>query len=191
MATTRANLPDEPARGVLFGLLMAVMNSIETWTTAASDRRTGLTWRDAVTARMIASAAYIPYEDFVAEAARELALPANSTSDLLDGWREMSPWSDVQAGRADLPRGLFVTKAYGTDRLAMADAAPPLLGFVLGPLLEQHLRRALIISHGDLTVFFTRPISLVLLVVAALALILAIVPSIRRKREVVFLEEPG
>jgi len=70
------------------------------------------------------------------------------------------------------------------------EPAPLLLGFVLGPLLEQHLRRALIISHGDPTVFLTRPISLALLIVAALALILAVLPSIRRKREVVFLTEP-
>jgi putative tricarboxylic transport membrane protein len=70
------------------------------------------------------------------------------------------------------------------------EPAPLLLGFVLGPLLEQHLRRALIISHGDPTVFVTRPISLVLLVAAAIALALAILPSIRRKRDVVFQEEP-
>jgi TctA family transporter len=69
------------------------------------------------------------------------------------------------------------------------EPAPLLLGFVLGPLLEQHLRRALIISHGDLTVFVTRPISLVLLIAAALALVLAVLPAIRRKREVVFQEE--
>ncbi len=69
------------------------------------------------------------------------------------------------------------------------EPAPLLLGFVLGPLLEQHLRRALIISHGDPTVFLTRPISLVLLIIAAFALVLAVLPSIRRKREVVFQEE--
>ena len=69
------------------------------------------------------------------------------------------------------------------------EPAPLLLGFVLGPLLEQHLRRAMIISHGDPTVFLTRPISLALLVVAAFALVIAILPSIRRKREVVFQEE--
>lgn len=70
------------------------------------------------------------------------------------------------------------------------EPAPLLLGFVLGPLLEQHLRRALIISHGDPTVFLTRPISAVLLIAAAAALILAILPAVRRQREVVFQEEP-
>jgi TctA family transporter len=69
------------------------------------------------------------------------------------------------------------------------EPAPLLLGFVLGPLLENHLLRALIISHGDPTTFVTRPISLFLLVIAAVALVLAILPSIRRKREVVFQEE--
>ncbi len=69
------------------------------------------------------------------------------------------------------------------------EPAPLLLGFVLGPLLEQHLRRALVISQGDPSVFLTRPISLVLLILAAIALFLALLPSIRRKREVVFQEE--
>jgi TctA family transporter len=70
------------------------------------------------------------------------------------------------------------------------EPAPLLLGFVLGPLLENHMRRALIISHGDPTTFVTRPISLVLLIIAVIALLLAVLPSIRRKREVVFQEEP-
>ena len=69
------------------------------------------------------------------------------------------------------------------------EPAPFLLGFVLGPLLEQHLRRAMIIAHGDATIFVTRPISLVLLIVAAIALVVAVLPSIRRKREVVFQAE--
>jgi putative tricarboxylic transport membrane protein len=71
------------------------------------------------------------------------------------------------------------------------EPAPLLLGFVLGPLLEQHLRRALIISQGDPTVFVTRPISLVLLIAAVAALVIAVLPSIRRTREVVFQEEDG
>ncbi len=69
------------------------------------------------------------------------------------------------------------------------EPAPLLLGFVLGPLLEQHLRRALVISQGDPTIFVTRPISLALLIGAALALVIAVLPSIRKKREVVFQEE--
>ena len=69
------------------------------------------------------------------------------------------------------------------------EPAPLLLGFVLGPLLEQHLRRALIISQGDPSVFVTRPISLVLLIAAVGALLIAVLPSIRKQREVVFQEE--
>ena len=70
-----------------------------------------------------------------------------------------------------------------------AEPAPLLLGFVLGPLLEEYLRRALTISRGDPTVFVTRPVSLGLLIVALIALVIAVTPSIRRKREVVFEEE--
>ncbi|HET7677863.1 MAG TPA: tripartite tricarboxylate transporter permease [Candidatus Limnocylindrales bacterium] len=70
------------------------------------------------------------------------------------------------------------------------EPAPLLLGFVLGPLLEEHLRRAMIISRGDPTIFVTRPISAVLLAAAVLALAVAVLPAIRKKREVVFQEEP-
>ena len=69
------------------------------------------------------------------------------------------------------------------------EPAPLLLGFVLGPLLEENLRRALLISRGDPTVFVTRPISGVLLALAAVALVVAVLPAIRRKRDVVFAED--
>ncbi|RDE10308.1 tripartite tricarboxylate transporter permease [Pelagibacterium lacus] len=69
------------------------------------------------------------------------------------------------------------------------EPAPLLLGFVLGPLLEEHLRRAMIISRGDPTVFITRPISATLLALALAAVILALLPSIRKKRDEVFVEE--
>jgi putative tricarboxylic transport membrane protein len=58
-----------------------------------------------------------------------------------------------------------------------------------GPLLETYLRRSLIISQGDPTVFLTRPLSLTLLLLAAAALLIAVVPTVRRKREVVFEDE--
>jgi putative tricarboxylic transport membrane protein len=69
------------------------------------------------------------------------------------------------------------------------EPAPLLLGFVLGPLLERYLRRALTISQGDPTVFITRPVSLALLILALAALVVAVLPSVRRKREDVFEEE--
>jgi putative tricarboxylic transport membrane protein len=69
------------------------------------------------------------------------------------------------------------------------EPAPLLLGFVLGPLLEENLRRSLIISQGDPSVFVTRPISAVLLVLAVLAVLVAVLPSIRRRREVVFVDD--
>jgi putative tricarboxylic transport membrane protein len=66
------------------------------------------------------------------------------------------------------------------------EPAPLLLGFVLGPLLEEHLRRSMILSRGDPSIFVTRPISLALLIAAALALVIAVLPGIRKKREEVF-----
>jgi len=69
------------------------------------------------------------------------------------------------------------------------EPAPLLLGFILGPLLEKHLVRAMIISRGDPSVFLTRPISLTLLVLAVGALVITALPAIRQKREVVFKEE--
>ena len=69
------------------------------------------------------------------------------------------------------------------------EPAPLLLGFVLGPLLESHLRRSLIQSRGDPMIFIDRPISAVLLALAVGAILVAVLPAIRRKREVVFAEE--
>jgi putative tricarboxylic transport membrane protein len=68
------------------------------------------------------------------------------------------------------------------------EPAPMLLGFVLGRLMEENLRRALIISRGDLMTFLDRPISAALLAVAALLLALALLPSIRKGRDEVFVE---
>jgi putative tricarboxylic transport membrane protein len=68
------------------------------------------------------------------------------------------------------------------------EPAPLLLGLVLGPLMEENLRRAMLIARGDTTVFFTRPISAVLLFVAAILIVLAVLPMIRQRREEVFVE---
>jgi putative tricarboxylic transport membrane protein len=62
--------------------------------------------------------------------------------------------------------------------------APMLLGFVLGPMLEENLRRALVVSRGDPSVFVTRPISLVFVVVTVLILVAAAAPTVRRRRPV-------
>ncbi|KEQ03697.1 tripartite tricarboxylate transporter permease [Pseudorhizobium pelagicum] len=69
------------------------------------------------------------------------------------------------------------------------EPAPLLLGFILGPMLEEHLRRALLLSRGDATVFITHPISAVLLGISVLLLLTVLLPGIRRKREQVFAEE--
>src|SRR5688572_28785496 len=62
--------------------------------------------------------------------------------------------------------------------------APLLLGFVLGPLMEENLRRALLISRGDPTVFFTRPISLGFMIADAIIVVIMLLPMIKKRREV-------
>ena len=68
------------------------------------------------------------------------------------------------------------------------EPAPLVLGFILGPMMEVYFRRAMVLSRGDFSVFFTEPISLVMLLAAAILLLMNIAPTIRRKREEVFQE---
>jgi putative tricarboxylic transport membrane protein len=88
---------------------------------------------------------------------------------------------------------LFAVAFFGLIGYVLAklrcEPAPLLLGFVLGPLLEEHLRRAMIMSRGDPSTFVTRPISLTLLILAAAVLVVVLLPSIRKKRDEVFVED--
>ena len=68
------------------------------------------------------------------------------------------------------------------------EPAPLVLAFVLGPLMEENLRRAMLIARGDATVFATRPISAGLLLVSLALLALALLPMIRKRRNEVFVE---
>jgi TctA family transporter len=68
------------------------------------------------------------------------------------------------------------------------EPAPMLLGFILGPMMEEYLRRALLMSAGDYSVFVTRPLSATLLVLAVAAMIVVLLPSISKKREETFKE---
>jgi putative tricarboxylic transport membrane protein len=69
------------------------------------------------------------------------------------------------------------------------EPAPLLLGFILGPMMEENLRRAMLLSRGDPMTFLTRPLSASLLAVSALLLIIILLPAIRKKREEAFQEE--
>jgi TctA family transporter len=69
------------------------------------------------------------------------------------------------------------------------EPAPLLLGFILGPMIEENLRRALLISHGSPSVFIDRSISLTFLILSVLLLVIMIAPAIRSKREIAFQEE--
>jgi len=68
------------------------------------------------------------------------------------------------------------------------EPAPLLLGFVLGPMMEENLRRAMLLSRGDPTVFLTRPLSAAMLAAAVALLVIIVLPNLRKKREEVFEE---
>jgi len=80
---------------------------------------------------------------------------------------------------------LFGVLGYAFRKLG-CEPAPMMLGFILGPMMEEYLRRALLITKGDATVFITRPISATLLVVSAVALVMVLLPALKEKREEVF-----
>ena len=84
--------------------------------------------------------------------------------------------------------GLFGVIGYLFIKLGM-EPAPLLLGFILGPMMEENLRRALLLSRGDWSVFVTRGLSASLLVVAVILLAVVLLPSVSKKREEAFVEE--
>ncbi len=69
------------------------------------------------------------------------------------------------------------------------EPAPLLLGFILGPMMEENLRRALLLSRGDWSVFVTRGLSASLLAAAALLLVIVLLPAVKNKREEAFVED--
>jgi len=84
------------------------------------------------------------------------------------------------------PVDVYLCAAIGVLGYVLAklqcEPAPLLLGYVLGPLLEEHLRRAMLLARGDPTPFFTRPISLAFMLGTALVLAAMIAPALRRSR---------
>jgi TctA family transporter len=68
------------------------------------------------------------------------------------------------------------------------EGAPFLLGFVLGPLMEENLRRSMVLSFGDPMIFLQRPISLCILIACAALILLIVVPQFRTTREEAFQE---
>ena len=70
-----------------------------------------------------------------------------------------------------------------------AEPAPLLLGFILGPMMEENLRRALLLSRGDWSVLVTRPLSGGLLAAAALMLVIVLLPSVKSKRKEAFVDD--
>jgi TctA family transporter len=90
-------------------------------------------------------------------------------------------WSEV------LFMAMFGLLGYVFIRLG-CEPAPLLLGYLLGPLMEVYMRRAMLLSRGDPMVFLERPLSLSFLIIAVVSLILVILPNIRKAREEAFQE---
>jgi TctA family transporter len=90
-------------------------------------------------------------------------------------------WSEV------LFMAIFGVLGFVFVRLG-CEPAPLLLGYLLGPLMEVYMRRAMLLSRGDALVFFQRPLSLAFLIIAVVALALVILPNIRKAREEAFQE---
>ena len=88
---------------------------------------------------------------------------------------------------------VYITAAFGIIGYLFfklgCEPAPLLLGFVLGPMMEENFRRALLLSRGDFTTFVTRPLSLGLLIAAALLVVVVALPAVKKSREEVFVEE--
>ncbi|MBP6764401.1 MAG: tripartite tricarboxylate transporter permease, partial [Rubrivivax sp.] len=88
---------------------------------------------------------------------------------------------------------VFMAAAFGVVGVLFyklgCEPAPLLLGFILGPMMEENLRRALLLSRGDWSTFVTRPLSGVLLAMAVLMVVVVLLPSIKNKRQEAFQEE--
>ncbi len=77
---------------------------------------------------------------------------------------------------------IFAVIGYMFNKLRL-EPAPLLIGFVLGPMMEEHLRRAMLLSRGDPLVFLQRPISATMLAIGAIALIAMLLPNLRKGKE--------
>ena len=84
--------------------------------------------------------------------------------------------------------GFFGVVGYAFLKLG-CEPAPLLLGLILGPMMEENLRRALLLSRGDWSVLVTRPISAGLLIGAVILLTIVLLPAVRSKREEAFVED--
>ena len=88
---------------------------------------------------------------------------------------------------------IFMTAIFGVAGYLFfklgCEAPPLLLGFILGPMMEENFRRALLLARGDFTTFLTRPLSLGLLIAAAALVVIVLLPAVRKTREEAFVEE--
>ncbi len=93
---------------------------------------------------------------------------------------------------SNAPFDVYLMAVFGVLGYVLAkldcEPAPLLLGFILGPLMEEYLRRAMTLSRGDPMIFLERPISATMLAVAMLAMLAVVLPAVRATRQKAFVE---
>jgi len=113
--------------------------------------------------------------------AKLISVPYHLLFPLICVFTAIGVYSISNSGFDVMVMALFGVLGY-VFRKAGAEPAPLILALILGPMAEEYLRRTLLISHGDATVFVTHPVSLVTLVVSAALLLSIVLPSFRRVR---------
>jgi putative tricarboxylic transport membrane protein len=104
------------------------------------------------------------------------------------GFSAIGVWSASGTAFSLYEVAFFSLAGYLFVRLG-CEPAPLTLGFILGPMMEEHLRRAMLMSRGDARVFLTEPISLAFLLMAAAAIVVASLPKVAKKRDEVLAED--
>ncbi|WGD29658.1 tripartite tricarboxylate transporter permease [Ancylobacter sp. WKF20] len=84
--------------------------------------------------------------------------------------------------------GVFGLLGYAMVKLQF-ERTPFVIAFILGDMMEEKLRQSLLIGQGDVTVFFTRPLSLIMLLASVGLIVLALLPAIRKRRDEAFVDE--
>ena len=77
----------------------------------------------------------------------------------------------------------YSPRKIGVNAALPLESSPLILGYVLGPLMEEYLRRAKLLARGDATAFFTRPLSLAFMIGTVLILSVMIAPAMRKRGE--------
>jgi 2-haloacid dehalogenase len=94
----------ERPKAIIFDLLTALLDSWSTWDVAAGDSSKGQTWRKRYLEITFGCGPYRPYEELVAQSARETSIPAEAPASLVESWDSLQPWPEVPQILSDLKK---------------------------------------------------------------------------------------